>query len=468
MNTIIVAVDDIQVGTRRRPLNEGKVAALMASIADVGLLQPVVVTDRYGLVAGRHRLEAVRRLGWPTVTARIALLEGLRLELAEIDENLMRNELTVLEQAEHLLRRSEILEALGERARPSPGTNQYTTIEVGATVTPTKTTAALATEMGIGERSAQRRLQIARDLDPDVRESIAGTPLADRTRDLLDLARLDAAEQKQVVELEGVADGRTSVRYARRVLAGQQSAERAERRAQEPGTAGPENVRLMVGDAAALDLPDESVDVIITSPPYNLGDEDWPMGGHGRDERRGIGYEDAMSDEAYQAWQLCVLAELYRVARPGASLFYNHKPRTRDGRLLHPMAWLGRVEGWTLRQEIVWDREVTHNHSASLFWPVDERVYWLTKGAPTLAGSIGMPTVWRFHGPRPYTWHPAPFVEELPRRCLQAVGGEGLTVLDPFAGSCTTVKVAAEMGHVAIGVDRCEEYLARARVDYGW
>lgn len=467
MNTIIVAVDDIQVGTRRRPLNEGKVVALMASIADVGLLQPVVVTDRYGLVAGRHRLEAVRRLGWPTVTARIALLEGLHLELAEIDENLMRNELTVLEQAEHLQRRGEILEALGERAQSGYNGNRYTKVG-GATVAPPKTTADLAAEIGISKRSSQERLQIARDLDPDVRESIAGTPLADRTRDLLDLARLDAAEQKQVVELEGVADGRTSVRYARRVLAGQQSAERAERRAQEPGTVGPDNVRLMVGDAAALDLPDESVDVIITSPPYNLGDEDWPMGGHGRDERRGIGYEDAMSDEAYQAWQLCVLAELYRVARPGASLFYNHKPRTRDGRLLHPMAWLGRVEGWTLRQEIVWDREVTHNHSASLFWPVDERVYWLTKGAPTLAGSIGMSTVWRFHGPRPYTWHPAPFVEELPRRCLQAVGGEGLTVLDPFAGSCTTVKVAAEMGHVAIGVDRCEEYLARARVEYGW
>ncbi len=264
--------------------------------------------------------------------------------------------------------------------------------------------------------------------------------------------------------------GKTNIPWARRVLAERQSQERARGRQANggPAAATAPRVRLIVGDAAQLELPDESVDVIITSPPYNLGDEDWPMGGHGRREG-GIGYEDALPDEMYERWQLCVLGELFRVARPGASLFYNHKPRTRNGALLHPMAWLGRVEGWTVRQEIIWDREVTHNHSASLFWPVDERIYWLTKGKPALyGGSVGMASVWRFHGPQPYTWHPAPFPDELPRRCLQAIGGENLVVLDPFAGSCTTVKVAADMGHEGIGVDNRPEYLARAREAYGW
>ena len=54
------------------------------------------------------------------------------------------------------------------------------------------------------------------------------------------------------------------------------------------------------------------------------------------------------------------------------------------------------------------------------------------------------------------------------KRGLQAIGGQGLVVLDPFAGSCTTVKVAAEMGHEAIGVELKGEYLARAREAYGW
>lgn len=466
---VIVAVGDVVVGPRKRPLNGEKVAGLQASMAEVGLLQPIVITERFGLVAGRHRLEAARRLGWGSVAARVAPLDGLRAELAEIDENLMRNELTVLEQGEHLLRRSWILEALGERARPSPGTNQYTTSkEVGETVSPTKTTAVIAGEIGLGERSAQQRLQIARDLDEEVKEAIAAEPIANRTREMLDLSRLEPEEQRRVVAVEGVKEGRTSVRFARRKLGEVDARERGEARraASDDGRTVP---RLIVGDARRLELADGSVDVIITSPPYNLGDEAWPMGGHGRVNRdEGIGYQDAMTDDEYQAWQLDVLSELYRVARPGASLFYNHKTRTREGALIHPMAWLGRVEGWTLRQEIVWDREVTHNHSATLFWPVDERVYWLTKGKPRLDGPIGMPTVWRFHGPRPHTWHPAPFVEELPRRCLEAVGRPGIVVLDPFAGSCTTLKVAAGMGYEAIGVDRCAEYLERAKAENGW
>lgn len=268
--------------------------------------------------------------------------------------------------------------------------------------------------------------------------------------------------------LSDVREGKKNIPWARRILAERQSQARARDRAEEPPKPAALPVRLMVGDAADLDLPDESVDVIITSPPYNLGDDPWPMGGHERVRRDGIGYADALNDEPYQEWQLCVLEELFRVAKPGASLFYNHKARTRDGRLQHPMTWLCRAEGWTIRQEIVWDREVTHNHSATLFWPVDERIYWLTKGRPTLAGPVGMPTVWRFHGPQPYTWHPAPFSGELPRRCLQAIGGSGLVVLDPFAGSCTTVKVAAEMGHEAIGVDSRADYLERARAEYGW
>lgn len=474
MNQTIMNVGDVIVGTRKRPLNESRVASLQASIAEIGLLQPIVVTDRCGLVAGRHRLEAVRRLGWRTVPARIAAMNELQVELAEIDENLMRQELTVLEEAEHLARRDEILVALGSRATVGgqPG-NRNALKNEGETVAPSfsiRTTTDLAAEMGIGKRSAQSRLQIARAIDPEVKEAIAAEPIADRTRDLLDLARLEPEEQRRVVAVEGVKEGRVAVRYARRKLGAERAAERARGRetTSTGGTSSP--VRLIVGDAAALDLPDESVDVIVTSPPYNLSHEEWPMGGHGRVRReQGIGYQDDMDDGDYVAWQLVVLAELYRVAKPGASLFYNHKTRTTDGRLWHPMTWLSGVKGWTIRQEIVWDREVTHNHSATLFWPTDERIYWMTKGKPTLyGGSIGMPTVWRFHGPQPHTWHPAPFVEELPRRCLQAVGGSGLVVLDPFAGSCTTLRAAAALGHEAIGVDSCTEYLERVRVDNEW
>jgi DNA modification methylase len=58
--------------------------------------------------------------------------------------------------------------------------------------------------------------------------------------------------------------------------------------------------------------------------------------------------------------------------------------------------------------------------------------------------------------------------EELPRRCIEVVGRDGITVLDPFAGSCTTLKVALEHGHIAIGVDVSREYLEQAAKENGW
>ena len=95
------------------------------ALARLLLTKTAEVRARYGVDYTITGL-AARRLGWQSIPARIAPLDALRAELAEIDENLIRQELTALEEAEHLQRRVEILEALGERAQASPGTNQYT------------------------------------------------------------------------------------------------------------------------------------------------------------------------------------------------------------------------------------------------------------------------------------------------------------------------------------------------------
>lgn len=217
---------------------------------------------------------------------------------------------------------------------------------------------------------------------------------------------------------------------------------------------------------------DESVDLIITSPPYNLGDEHWPMGGNGRAPRKGgIGYADNLNELHYQDWQVDCLVEMFRVAKPGASLFYNHKVRIENGNMIHPMDWLRDERNpWMMRQEIIWDRKSTHNHSPSLFWPEDERIYWMTKGKPLLQDySIGMSTIWREFGPEANrSWHPAPFPDSLPELCIKAVGRPGITVLDPFAGSCTTIRVALAYGYNAIGVDTNEQYLAKVKDENGW
>jgi hypothetical protein len=129
-------IDKIDVSRCTRPVNEQAVRALMSSIETIGLLNPILVDfddggDGCTLRAGRHRLEACRRLGWERIPFRSRrgqcveeaeqTEEGeehaLCEELASIDENLIRLELTALERATAIARRKEIYEALHPGAK---------------------------------------------------------------------------------------------------------------------------------------------------------------------------------------------------------------------------------------------------------------------------------------------------------------------------------------------------------------
>ncbi len=71
-------------------------------------------------------------------------------------------------------------------------------------------------------------------------------------------------------------------------------------------------------------------------------------------------------------------------------------------------------------------------------------------------------SVWRIK-PAARTWHPAPYPAELARRLIQLYSYAGDLVLDPFAGSGTTVCEAARAGRQGVGVEARADYVARAR-----
>ena len=242
MNNVIVKIEDVRIGERRRPTDPEKVAGLAGSIHRNGLLQPIVVTDDMRLIAGRHRLEACRLLGWETIPARISPVTGAAAELAEIDENLMRAELTVLERDEHLLRREQLLIELDVRAQR--GDNQFGNGNGGGPAEnagPLKTTAQMAAEAGMSPRSLNVSLQRARNLTPEARGLLRGTPMADRANDLLRLARM--APERQVEVAEAAAAGAPSLAAALRE----------------------------VNHAAPLDeLPDGRYGVIYADPPWEF------------------------------------------------------------------------------------------------------------------------------------------------------------------------------------------------------
>lgn len=115
---VTLRLDQIDIGYRLRPVDALKVGALKASIEQLGLRTPISVTGEHGrwadpearftLRAGAHRLEAMRALGADYIPALIRNDEDLDAELWEIDENLIRAELTPADRALFVFRRKEI------------------------------------------------------------------------------------------------------------------------------------------------------------------------------------------------------------------------------------------------------------------------------------------------------------------------------------------------------------------------
>ena len=117
-----------------RPIDAKKVAEIAASIQAVGLLNPICVRpcvrhkgttpfEAFNIVAGHHRYDAVCSLKRETITCIVIELDDLHAELAEIDENLMRAELSPAQEASAIFRRKAIYEELYPETKH--GTNQH-------------------------------------------------------------------------------------------------------------------------------------------------------------------------------------------------------------------------------------------------------------------------------------------------------------------------------------------------------
>lgn len=193
MRLVEVAVDAVEVPEGRRELRG--VEELMASIQEVGLLNPITVSEDLRLIAGFHRLEAFRRLGRATVPVVVVGLDEMDATLAEIDENLMRSELTVLERAELVARRKEVYEGKYPAARKPKGGRPSRNDEMIS-----QFTAETAAKVGVTPRTVQHELQIANRLADDVKEAVRGTGVADSKVDLLALARMEPERQRVVAE----------------------------------------------------------------------------------------------------------------------------------------------------------------------------------------------------------------------------------------------------------------------------
>ena len=204
------------------------------------------------------------------------------------------------------------------------------------------------------------------------------------------------------------------------------------------------------------DIPAESIDLVFTSPPYNL------LNSTGNGSRCWDGYDghtDDMPHHAYVGWQRLCLAQMLRVLKPDGAIFYNHMHRVQNGLIVRHDDIL---QGFPLRQVIIWHRSGGTNFNPGYFLPDYEVVYLIAKPRFRLLDGRTDGSVWRIHQEQ-HSWIPEipTFPVDLPRRAIRATSAK--IVLDPFTGSGTTAVAAVLEGRSYIGIDKSARYCEVAR-----
>lgn len=217
-------------------------------------------------------------------------------------------------------------------------------------------------------------------------------------------------------------------------------------------------------------LPSNSVDLVVTSPPYNLknstgdGMKAGNRNGKWANAALAKGYdshEDNMAHDVYVKWQRQALTEMFRLISDDGAIFYNHKWRVQGG-LLQDRSDI--VAGFPVRQVIIWKRSGGFNFNPGYFLPTFEVIYVIAKkGFKLVKGANAHGDVWEIPQERNNV-HPAPFPEPLVRRIIESTNAN--VVLDPFNGSGTTSLVAKGLSRKFIGIELSRNYcdMALARV----
>ncbi|HHX74029.1 MAG TPA: site-specific DNA-methyltransferase [Firmicutes bacterium] len=235
--------------------------------------------------------------------------------------------------------------------------------------------------------------------------------------------------------------------------------------------------RIICGDSLEIlkVLPDNCIDLIFTSPPYNFGLEY-----AGQDDDH---YWQDYFDKLFAIFDQCI-----RVLKFGGRIAVNVQPLFSDYIPTHHLVsnyFLGKKLLW--KGEILWEKNNYNcKYTAWGSWKSPASPYlkytWefievFCKGSLKKAGAKENAdiTAEEFKNWVTAKWsiapernmqeygHPAMFPEELARRVIKLFSFRGDFVLDPFNGAGTTTAVARQLGRRFLGVDIAEEYCEMAR-----
>jgi site-specific DNA-methyltransferase (adenine-specific) len=213
-------------------------------------------------------------------------------------------------------------------------------------------------------------------------------------------------------------------------------------------------------------IPDKAIDLIVTSPPYNLlnsSGNGMKNGSKGKWSNAQLikGYSthnDSMPYDKYVIWQRECLDEMLRIIKEDGAIFYNHKWRVQKG-LLQDRYDI--INGFPVRQIIIWRRKGGINFNPGYFLPTYEVIYMIANPKFKLAPKANRyGDIWEFLQDMKNP-HPAPFPLELIERIISSTDAK--LVLDPFLGSGTTALAAKNLNRNFIGIEISREYCEMAK-----
>ena len=223
------------------------------------------------------------------------------------------------------------------------------------------------------------------------------------------------------------------------------------------------------GEALAMlqDMPTESVDMIATDPPYSSGGQ-FRSDRSAKTSSKYLGPEnvgarpdfqgDNKDQRAFCYWSALWLSECHRIVRPGeyCCLFSDWRQYPISSDAIQAGGWIWRGVG-------VWDKTEAARPAKRRLRAQAEFIIWGSKGPvkeyddykPCLPGvfRVGIDTALRHH----QTEKPLKLMEYILQLCRPSS-----TVLDPFAGSGTTLVAAKKLGYQAIGIEIEEQYCEMA------
>lgn len=237
------------------------------------------------------------------------------------------------------------------------------------------------------------------------------------------------------------------------------------------------NVQILTGDCRDIlkTIPSKSVKLVVTSPPYNIGK---PYGK----------YKDKIPLNEWEELIDEVTKEIYRVLTDDGSFFLNLSPIPFGGdKEILPLPYIAygimKKNNFYLRNMITWTFNNMQNCTKRLsgryeniLWCVKDlknyvfnldevRIPYITKNDKRLTGSGRNPTdVWYFDRVNNMTkkkynlQHPTIYPLPMIERIVKMSSNEGDTILDPFAGSGTTLVAANLLNRNSIGIELDEKY----------